>query len=163
MGSPAMAWNAFIAISVVVTIGLGIAMGPLGTYAFLGSMLGLGIVLIYIAMNVGLVRYCWREERATFSYVRHAAIPLVCSLLLLLPIYGLVWPRPEWPYNLVPYIVVLWIVAGVAFFARLRSRSPETLERMGRVWGDPDAKTPDAVKPQRAGNVPRDLATEGSA
>jgi hypothetical protein len=33
---------------------------------------------------------------------RHALVPIVSSLLLLLPIYGLLWPRPDWPYNLVP-------------------------------------------------------------
>jgi amino acid transporter len=135
-GSPAAAWTAYIAVTMAITFGLGAAMGPLGVYAFMGSILGLGIILIYIAMSVGLVRYAWREERATFSPFRHAVVPIVSSLLLLLPIYGLLWPRPDWPYNLVPYIVVAWLAAGMLFFRQLRRKAPERVDGMGRIWSD---------------------------
>jgi amino acid transporter len=135
-GSPAAAWTAYVAVTVAITFGLGAAMGPLGVYAFMGSILGLGIILIYIAMSVGLVRYAWREERATFSPFRHAVVPIVSSLLLLLPIYGLLWPRPDWPYNLVPYIVVAWLAAGMLFFRQLRRKAPERVDGMGRIWSD---------------------------
>jgi amino acid transporter len=137
-GSPETAWIAYLAITVAITFGLGAAMGPLGVYSFMGTILGLGIILIYIAMSLGLVRYAWTQERAVFSPFRHAVVPVVSSLLLLLPIYGLLWPRPDWPYNLVPYIVVAWIAGGVVFFRRLATRTPERLEGMGRVWADDD-------------------------
>jgi amino acid transporter len=135
-GSPVAAWTAYLAITVVITFGLGAAMGPLGVYAFMGAILGLGIILIYIAMSLGLVRWVLREERASFSPFRHGIVPIASSILLLLPIYGLLWPRPDWPYNLVPYIVVAWILGGVVFFRSLRSRAPERLEGMGRVWAE---------------------------
>jgi amino acid transporter len=146
-GSPVMAWIAYLALTVVITFGLGAAMGPLGVYSFMGTILGLGIILIYIAMSLGLVRYAWTQERASFSPFRHAAVPIVSSLLLLLPIYGLLWPRPDWPYNLVPYIVVAWILGGALFFRRLAARTPERLAGMGRVWADDD----EAAPPRRAG------------
>jgi amino acid transporter len=136
VGSPVSAWMTYLAITVVITFGLGAAMGPLGVYSFMGSILGLGIILIYIAMSLGLVRYVWTHERASFSPFRHAAVPIVSSLLLLLPIYGLLFPRPDWPYNLVPYIVVAWILAGIVFFRRLATQAPERLRGMGRVWAD---------------------------
>jgi amino acid transporter len=133
-GSPVSAWIAYLAITVVITFGLGAAMGPLGVYSFMGTILGLGIILIYIAMSIGLVRYAWTHERAEFSAFRHGVVPIVSSILLLLPIYGLLWPRPDWPYNLVPYIVVAWILGGIVLFRRLAARSPERVEGMGRVW-----------------------------
>jgi amino acid transporter len=133
-GSPVAAWTTYLALTVLITFGLGAAMGPLGVYSFMGGVLGLGIILIYIAMSLGLVRYAWTHERASFSPVRHAVVPIVSSLLLLLPIYGLLWPRPDWPYNLIPYIVVAWIIGGFVFFRRLAAQSPERVEGMGRVW-----------------------------
>lgn len=152
-GSPVMAWTAYLALTVLITFGLGAAMGPLGVYAFMGAVLGLGIILIYIAMSLGLVRYAWTHERATFSPFRHAVVPIVSSLLLLLPIYGLLWPRPDWPYNLVPYIVVAWIAGGVLFFRWMASNTPERLEGMGRVWADDSAGAtePPSGEPERAG------------
>jgi amino acid transporter len=135
-GSPVAAWIAYLALTVLITFGLGAAMGPLGVYAFMGTILGLGIILIYIAMSLGLVRYAWTHERAVFSPFRHAVVPIVSSLLLLLPIYGLLWPRPDWPYNLVPYIVVAWILGGAIFFRWMAARTPERVEGMGRIWAD---------------------------
>jgi amino acid transporter len=145
-GSPVAAWIAYLALTVLITFGLGAAMGPLGVYAFMGTILGLGIILIYIAMSLGLVRYAWTQERGSFSPFRHALVPIVSSLLLLLPIYGLLWPRPAWPYNLVPYIVVAWILGGALYFRRMAARTPERLEGMGRVWADDDAGGSDAPR-----------------
>jgi amino acid transporter len=135
-GSPVAAWIAYLALTVLITFGLGAAMGPLGVYAFMGTILGLGIILVYIAMSLGLVRYAWRHERASFSPYRHAAVPIVSSLLLLLPIYGLLWPRPDWPYDLVPYIVVAWIITGVGVFQWMAAHRPERVEGMGRIWAE---------------------------
>jgi amino acid transporter len=149
-GSPATAWATYILLTMLITFGLGAAMGPLGVYAFMGSILGLGIVVVYIAMSLGLVRFAWREQRHEFSWFRHGAVPIVSSLLLLLPIYGLLWPRPDWPYNLVPYIVVLWIAGGALFFARLKATAPERLDGMGRVWADDAAEAAPAAEPRAA-------------
>jgi hypothetical protein len=56
-----------------------------------------------------------------------------------LPIYGLVYPVPAFPNNLVPYIVVVWIALGFLYLAVISRRRPETLDAMGRVWGDEPA------------------------
>ena len=148
VGSPVTAWTAYLAVTVAITFGLGAAMGPLGVYAFMGTILGLGIILIYIAMSVALVRYAWTHERARFSPFRHAVVPILSSVLLLLPIYGLLWPRPDWPYNLVPYIVAAWIIGGFVFFRWLATRAPERLQGMGRVWVEDDSGAPPPPPPE---------------
>jgi hypothetical protein len=50
-------------------------------------------------------------------------VPAICMLLLLLPLYGTLWPVPIFPYNLAPYVVVVWILIGGY---RLASRQRET-------------------------------------
>lgn len=132
--SPGVAWAAYVGFSALVTYGAGAAMGPLGVYAFMGSFLGLGIIIIYIMMNVGLTSYFWRKHRGEFNWLRHGILPSIGSLLMLLPIYGLVWPVPNWPYSLVPYLLAIWIIVGVVYFAAMRSRNPRVVAAMGRVW-----------------------------
>jgi amino acid transporter len=132
--SPVAAWAAYAALTAVVTFALGAAIGPLGAYNFLGGILGLGIIVLYILMNIGLVRYFWRRHRDEWSVVRHGILPVVGSLLMLLPIYGQVYPLPDWPYRLVPYLIVTWVIAGAVYFALLRRRRPQLLNAMGRVW-----------------------------
>ena len=84
-----------------------------------------------------------------------ACLPIAGSLLLLLPIYGQLWPIPAWPYDLVPYLIVAWIIGGVGYFLYLKSRKPAMVEAMGRVW-EPDltpADTTAATPPATAGEA----------
>ncbi len=132
--SPAMAWAAYVLFSAVVTFALGAWINPFGAYNFLGSTLGLGIIVLYIMMNIGLILYFRRRHADEFSPVRHGVLPILGSLLMLLPIYGQLWPIPPWPYNLVPYLILAWTLGGVAYFLYIRSRRTEMLDAMGRVW-----------------------------
>ena len=52
---------------------------------------------------------------------------------MLLPIYGLLWPIPTYPNNLVPYIMLVWLVLGVVYLFVIVRRQPELLDAMGRV------------------------------
>lgn len=135
--SPIAAWTAYIIFSAVITFFLGWWITPVGAYDFLGSLLALGIVILYIMMNIGLTRYFRSQFPDEFSKVRHGILPVVGSLLLLLPVYGLLWPIPAWPYNLVPYILLVWVMAGTGYFLYLRRKRPEMIDAMGRVW-EPD-------------------------
>lgn len=153
--NPITAWAAYILFAAVVTFALGAWITPFGAYDFLGSILGLGIIVLYILMNIGLVVYFRRHHPTEFSPVRHALLPIAGSLLLLLPIYGQLWPIPAWPYDLVPYLIVAWIIGGVGYFLYLKSRKPAMVEAMGRVW-EPDltpADTTAATPPATAGEA----------
>ena len=147
--SPAAAWAAYMLFSAVITFVLGALITPLGVYGFLGSLLALGIVILYIMMNLGLARFYRREFPEEFSVFRHGVLPAIGSVLMLLPIYGLLWPIPDWPFSLVPYVLLLWVVAGVAYFLYMRKNHPERIEAMGRVWepdvGQPAERTADPV------------------
>jgi amino acid transporter len=126
-----------ILFSAVVTFALGAWIEPLGSYSFLGSILGLGITVPYIMMNVGLIIYFRRSYANEFSPIRHGLLPVLGSLLMLLPIYGQLWPIPPWPYNLVPYLILAWTLAGIGYFYYIRNKRTEMLDAMGRVW-EPD-------------------------
>jgi amino acid transporter len=148
--SPVAAWAAYAVLTGIVALTLGAVIGPLETYFFLGGVLGLGIIVLYISMNIGLIRYFWVHHRAEWSPIRHGLLPIVGSVLMLLPIYGQVWPIPDWPYRVVPYLIAAWIVAGAVYFGFLRSRRPGLVEGMGRVWEPDNAPVP-ADEPQHAG------------
>lgn len=40
---------------------------------------------------------------------------------------GSVYPAPEYPYDILPYIFFAYLIVGAAWFARLKAKSPETL------------------------------------
>jgi len=146
-GSPIAAWITYAVIAGTLTLVLGVAMGPLNVYGFMGTVLGLGIVLVYISINIAFMRWMWVHERASFSPLKHGVVPTVASLLLLLPIWGQIHPYPAYPISLVPPIVGILILSGIFYYLYLRARSPEIVAGMGRVWGD-DGEPPEPIHDQ---------------
>jgi amino acid transporter len=135
-GSPFIALSVYMVFSLAAALIGGAVMGPLGAYAFYGTILGLGLVVIYILMHLALIIFYRRDYPSEFSIIRHGAIPVVGALLLLLPIYGQVWPYPAMPNGMCVPIIVAWIVVGVAYLYFVEHRAPERLEAMGRVMGE---------------------------
>ena len=74
-----------------------------------------------------------RDYPAEFSLVRHGILPILASIILLLPIYGLLWPIPVYPNNLVPYIMLAWIILGGIYLFLIEKRRPDLLDAMGRA------------------------------
>ncbi len=135
-GIPIAALTFYMLLSLVLSVVGGALWGPFGAYGFYGTVLGLGILIIYILLNLALIRFYRREHPAEFSMIRHGLLPVLASLLMLLPIYGLIWPVPAYPNNLVPYIVAIWVVLGFGYLLFVASRRPAILEAMGRALGD---------------------------
>ncbi len=132
-GNPSFALTAYMIFSLAFALIGGALWTPLGAYGFFGTILGLGIVVIYILINLALIVFYRRDYPTEFSITRHGILPVVASLIMLLPIYGLVWPVPAYPNNLVPYIMLAWIVLGVIYLYLIVRRRPDVLDAMGRV------------------------------
>ena len=139
-GVPLPALTFYMAFSLALSLVGGALWGPFGAYAFYGTILGLGIVIIYILINLALITFFRRDYPAEFSIFRHGVLPVAGSVLMLLPIYGLLWPIPAYPNNLVPYIVAAWVVIGGVYLYYISRRRPEILDAMGRaMMEEPEA------------------------
>ncbi|HEY6409959.1 MAG TPA: hypothetical protein VIY29_21085, partial [Ktedonobacteraceae bacterium] len=132
-GNPTLALTAYMIFALAFALIGGVLWTPLGAYGFYGTLLGLGIVVIYILINLALIVFYRRDYPAEFSIVRHGILPVVASLIMLLPIYGLLWPVPPYPNNMVPYIMLTWIVIGGVYLYLILRRRPDVLDAMGRV------------------------------
>jgi amino acid transporter len=135
-GNPSLALTAYMIFALAFALIGGALWTPLGAYAFYGTILGLGIVIIYILINLALIVFYRRDYPAEFSIVRHGILPVVASLLMLLPIYGLLWPVPAYPNNLVPYLMLVWILLGGIYLFLIVRRRPDVLDAMGRVMAE---------------------------
>ena len=122
--------------TVVVGLAVGAWLGPgaTGAYGFTGAIGTVAIVLVYLASNVALVRFFWRlpERRA----LTHIVLPALGVLALLYPLYVVSKPGQAYPYNLVPIIVVVWIVLGVGLFLYYRSSAPDKIAALGSFIAD---------------------------
>ncbi|HZO79160.1 MAG TPA: APC family permease [Solirubrobacteraceae bacterium] len=135
--SPYTAIYAVTALSIGAGLGLSAWLGSSLTdvYGWTGSLGTVAVILVYMLGNVALIRYFWRDsERNIF---KHIVAPIVGIVALAYPLWNTVKPTGQaYPYNLVFWIVLGWVVAGGVVYYYFRSRSPEKLAAVGRVLAE---------------------------
>jgi amino acid transporter len=118
--------------------------GPLTTYVWIGYSLGLLFAAMYVAVNLAVIGFYYRERRSEFSWLKHFVVP-IAGIVLLIPAFlgvlgGLTIPFLDitldplkTPYDIVPLLVLIWMILGVVVWFVLRRRAPEALGRIGDV------------------------------
>ncbi len=125
--------------TVVLTFGVGSLVGPFNAYIYLGSILTLAIIPVYMLTNLACMRHFAGAGLAQRSIVRHVLLPIAGILLLLIPIYGQVYPVPAAPLRYFPYLVLIYIAAAAVWATALKRSRPEVLQRAGAVLATGDA------------------------
>ena len=83
-------------------------------------------------------------EIENFRGFKHLVIPILGILLLIpaflgvlggltIPLFDIKLDPLASPYNVVPLIVLVWMILGIVVYFVLRSRSPDALNRVGDV------------------------------
>jgi amino acid transporter len=130
--------------------------GGLNVYVFLGTMLGLIFVFIYIAVNLACIGYFWRERRDQFNVIKHLIVPLLGVLAMIpaglaviggvtIPLLDIELPPYETALRWTAPIVGIWMLIGIVLYFVLRTQNPEALQRMGDVYGGEAPSPTDSV------------------
>ena len=84
-----------------------------------GLVLVIGVAFVYLAANVGVFFYYWRERRSEFNWIWHAVLPVISGLALLYALYEGFPPGcppincPADPYAKAPIFDGVWLAIGV--------------------------------------------------
>ena len=94
-------------------------------YSYTSTIGVLALMLIYVAVGAAEIVESLRERQLLWT----AACGLGPALLLWV-LYRNIWPVPEYPNNLWPYLVLAWVVSALAI---IRFRSGSTQPRRAAV------------------------------
>ncbi len=125
--------------AVALAIGVGLLAGGLGTasagsnvYGYLGFLLTLGILPVYVLTNLAAIN--WFRAKGTFNVVRHAVLPVAGILLMIGLLFGQIWEnRSATPYNWFPYVILGWIALMIAGALYLGATRPKDMMRAGEL------------------------------
>jgi len=93
------------------------SMDPVGLYAETSTLATIVILFVYFLTMVSLPVFMWRRHRASFSIVRHVAVPVLGSVTLIVPFVELCQPGQPAPYNAFPFIALALgaVIVVIAF------------------------------------------------
>ena len=118
--TPSVAIALQTAITLVVGLGLGAWLGPVDAFFFMGLAMTLGMVGVYSAGNLGVLRLYRGERRREWRPLLHAACPLISTLALLWVGVKSLWPLPAAPVGWAPYVTGGWLALGLLVLAAAR-------------------------------------------
>ncbi len=137
--TPSTAIHLQIGISAVLTVAVGLWVGAADIYGFLGDIITVAIVIMYGLANVSLFFYMRREQAEHFTWWRHGIVPLAGTLLLLPVVWVTFVPLPAYPFVLVPYIVVAWMILGAGVMWWIEKRHSANMMAMTQAFETMDA------------------------
>ena len=111
--------------------GLGDPVGGSNVYGYLGFLLTLGILPVYVLTNLAAARYFASSGR--FSLVRHGVLPLGGAALMVALLVGQILEQTVRPYTWFPWLIVIWVGLMALGTQWLASRRPRELELAGSV------------------------------
>jgi len=129
--SPYTAIFAQTIFTLVIGFAVGTWLGPgaTGAYGFTGAIGTVAIVIVYMLSNIALIRYYFTlPER---NLLLHIVIPILGVVALAYPLWAVAQPGQAYPYNLVPYIVIAWLIIGLVTYLYFRASAPEKLGAIG--------------------------------
>ncbi len=124
--------------------GLGSPIGGSNVYGYLGFLLTLGILPVYVLTNLAAARYFMREGR--FRVVRHGILPLVGAALMVGLLVGQIIEQSTAPYTWFPWVIVAWVVIVFAGAAWLAAARPQKLKLAGALLATGELQDPENVR-----------------
>lgn len=100
-------------LNIVVCLLLGLWLGPIDGFTFIGLFITLGVIVVYTMGNLAVIRLYWTKHRSEFNWLMHGLVPILASAILAVGLYYSIWPLPAWPLNLALVIVAAWLTLGV--------------------------------------------------
>jgi amino acid transporter len=129
----AMGVFAVLAALVVGAIGggLGDPLGGANVYGYLGFLLTLGILPVYVLTNLAAARHFAGSGR--FRLVRHGVLPIGGAAIMVALLVGQVIEQTAKPYTWFPWVIVVWVALVGAGALWLASARPDKFDLAGTV------------------------------
>jgi len=116
------------------------------SFQWLANIVTMCIVLVYIVTNIALPFFA--HSKKEFNVWRHAVMPGLSTVLLLLPLASFLLPPlpgigafftnlgfapTPFPLNILPFFVLIWFIIGAAYATYLEHVAPERFDKLGRI------------------------------
>ncbi len=134
--APSTALIVYLGIGLAATLVWGATVPPITLFGYLGSLAGIPIALIYMAVNVALPVYYRRRHPQDFRWTAHVLWPLLGTLVMIPPLLAMAAPGQQAPYADFPLVVAGVMALAALYGWRIARRRPDLARTMGTILAD---------------------------
>jgi amino acid transporter len=98
--------------------------GYLNAFGYAGTFASFGFVVVYLALCIVAPLDLKKSAEMRLRHIVNGAFGIVLMLFVMI---GSVYPVPEYPFNVLPYLFFVYMAVGAAWFVYLKWRSPQVL------------------------------------
>ncbi len=143
-----------IIVNTAIAVGLSFLMGwkwgPLNGFIMIATAATVVVILVYMLVMAGSIKYYATEKRAQFNVLLHLVFPVAGIVLFAFPLYYQYVPLPAYPVRYAVWVALGWVIAGLILGAIMWQRNPQALRNAERIYVDDDT----VAAPADAGVVP---------
>ena len=139
-----------IAIIVNTGIALGLSYilgwkwGPLNGFIMIATAATVVVIIVYMLVMAGSIRYYLTEKRAQFNPLLHLVFPVAGIVLFAFPLYYQYFPLPPYPIRYAVWVALGWVIAGIVIGAIAWQKNPQALRNAERIYvEDETVETPE--------------------
>ena len=121
-------------VAVVATLWPGLVYGPAVAFNLLGTIIGIPIIVVYMATCLAVPFFYQREHRGEFNIGWHIIVPAIPFIVLAIVLYFQFVPLPAAPYNLAGPLCAAWFVLGLIIVVVLTLRVPQAMTRSSEIY-----------------------------
>ena len=139
----AIIWMTIFAL--VLGVLFGWKWGPLTGFAMIATMAVPVVILVYMLVAAGCIRYYLGPGRSQFNALLHLILPIGGIVLFFFPLYYQFYKvPPTYPVKYANWVAIGWTVLGVLLTLWIVRTRPERLEDMERVYVEDETVAPEA-------------------
>jgi amino acid transporter len=120
-----------MAIALFLSFALGWKWGPLNGFIMLATAATVVVILVYMLVMAGSIRYYLTEKREQFNWFLHLVCPIAGIVLFAFPLYYQYNPLPAYPIRYAVWVALGWVIVGGAIMQR---RNPAALKAAQRIY-----------------------------
>jgi amino acid transporter len=140
----AIIWMTIFAL--VLGVLFGWKWGPLTGFAMIATMAVPVVIVVYMLVAVGCIKYYLGPGRSQFNVLLHLILPVGGIVLFFFPLYYQFYKvPPTYPIKYANWVAIAWTVLGVLLTIWLVRARPEKLKDMDRVYVEDETLAPDAA------------------
>jgi amino acid transporter len=129
--------------ALVVALLFGWKWGPLDGFFTIATMAVPVVIVVYMLIAAGCVRYYTGPLRSQFNPLLHVVLPVAGIVLFFFPLYYQFYKYPPvYPEKYGNWVDIAWVILGLVLLAWILLTRPHKLDDMERVYVEDEPAAP---------------------